>query len=302
MGLDKNDSFAQRIAIMADLDQSETITFDEYTRFAALLENDTLYASLIIDHNADGKVYRKDLEILIQNGKHTTSTTSTSTTYNESYLLDKINALFAGKQSIKVESPKFVTLLHLLEDDVLEQNYQNVAIDGRISASDLVYVLSDQGFVPSKKLTNAVFEFVQKQPTKTVSRSQFRALFKILRRVPQLERSLLIKKRAATTTAEAAAIDETKDDAGDAAQLTRTDLKEYLIQNNPNISNVDEATNICFDVFDNDRSNTLSLSELRIAHDNSTLSSGTLKKKPKMTTLQSLGIGAISGAAGSCRF
>ena len=59
---------------------SETITFDEYTRFAALLENDTLYASLIIDHNADGKVYRKDLEILIQNGKHTTSTTSTSTT------------------------------------------------------------------------------------------------------------------------------------------------------------------------------------------------------------------------------
>ena len=277
---------------MADLDQSETITFDEYTRFAALLENDTLYASLIIDHNADGKVYRKDLEILIQNGKHTTST---STTYNESYLLDKINALFAGKQSIKVESPKFITLLHLLEDDVLEQNYQNVAIDGRISASDLIYVLSDQGFVPSKKLTNAVFEFVQKQPTKTVSRSQFRALFKILRRV-------LIKKRAATTTAAAAAIDETKDDAGDAAQLTRTDLKEYLIQNNPNISNVDEATNICFDIFDNDRSNTLSLSELRIAHDNSTLSSGTLKKKPKMTTLQSLGIGAISGAAGSCRF
>ena len=191
MGLDKNDSFAQRIAIMADLDQSETITFDEYTRFAALLENDTLYASLIIDHNADGKVYRKDLEILIQNGKHTTST---STTYNESYLLDKINALFAGKQSIKVESPKFITLLHLLEDDVLEQNYQNVAIDGRISASDLIYVLSDQGFVPSKKLTNAVFEFVQKQPTKTVSRSQFRALFKILSRKKFIDQKKIYKK------------------------------------------------------------------------------------------------------------
>lgn len=55
---------------------------------------------------------------------------------------------------------------------------------------------------------------------------------------------------------------------------------------------------VCFNVFDLNQSNALDISELKLLSSNSSLS--LKKEKKKMTTSQSLLIGAVSGAAGSC--
>ena len=266
LGIDPQTPFAQKIAMMADIDQNGTITFDEYSNFAQLLDHDVLYAAFLIDTDNDGKVERKAMEQLLQHN------------INNASLLD---SLFQGSSSMSVGSQTFVRLLHVLEDDVLAKSWGTVAVDDQITASDLLGILSDHGFVSNEKLTNSVFRFVQRQPTQTISQSQFRALFKVLRRVPQFEK-LLLKRQ-----------DKKK-------ELTKQELAAFLIQVNPNISNPAEAVDVCFGVFDTDTSNTLSLSEMRMAHDNSVLSSGGHTKKAKMSTAQSLMIGAVSGATGSC--
>ena len=295
LGIDPATPFASKIALMADLDQNGTITFDEYSNFAKLLDHDILYASFLVDTDNDGKVQRQDMEKILRKNNDNNNSNNNNKQSNKVVL----DSLFRGNNTLNVESQTFIRLLHVLEEDVLEASFRKVAVNDAVSASDLIGSLSDHGFMPSEELTNSVFQFVQQQPTQTVSHSQFRALFKVLRRVPQLERLLKLKVGANVIVSNNTDnTDNTNTQAK--VELTRQELNDYLVRINPDISNSQEAVDVCFGIFDVDSSNTLSLSEMRMAHDNSSLSNGGMKKQSKMTTVQSLMIGAVSGAAGSC--
>ena len=304
LGMDPDQDLAAKISTLADANSSGTITLEEYFKFAELINDDTLFASLLLDLNSDGTVSREELNnMLARRGERSERSMVISD--------QVLDTLFEGKSCIDIQSNVFRKLLFLLEEDVLERGYVQVADDGTnggaigsVSASDLVVALSNQGFNPSEKLVDAVFKFCQKQPTQTVSRSQFRALFKALRQVPKIER-MLKRREVVDGESDSGECDSGESDSGESEssrEFTKKDYREYLLRVSPNISNVDEAVNICFEIFDQDRSDSLSLKELRVVHDNSVLSSGMGaggENQKKMTTMQSLGIGAVSGAAGS---
>jgi hypothetical protein len=253
LDLDPSDYLARRIAKLTDIDANELITFEENEHFFSLLEQDAFFASLILDKNASGDITKEEISQLIHNRNYISK--------------EKVNLLFnnnvqdTGSKSadkINVHSKNFTLLLNLLENDVLETTYRQVAsvnengIEG-VSASDLLVIMTDQGYIPNKKLTDSIFNYISKEENHLLTKSKFRALFKIMKRLPKLERILINKKKNKfntlksddTATATTAAKNSYIND-DESLFITKDDLKKYLMKFNPTISNVDEAVNVSF--------------------------------------------------------